>query len=75
MMNMPIVTSQYWNIVYGLGEGDAALDAEGLQTMRHLGFNMAKMLKGLDAVKDTPDFNEPWMGTHFVREDLKLREE
>lgn len=75
MMNMPIVTSQYWNIVYGLDEGDAALDAEGLQTMRHLGFNMAKMLKGLDAVKDTPDFNEPWMGTHFVREDLKLREE
>ena len=24
MMNMPVVTSQYWNIVYGLEEGQAA---------------------------------------------------
>ena len=28
MMNMPVVTSQYWNIVYGREEGQAALDAE-----------------------------------------------
>ena len=26
MMNMPVVTSQYWNIVYGREEGQAALD-------------------------------------------------
>jgi len=45
MLNMPIVTSQYWNIVYGRDEGEAALDAEGLQTMRTMADNMAWMLK------------------------------
>ncbi|MBR1720684.1 MAG: flavodoxin family protein, partial [Phocaeicola sp.] len=34
MMNMPVVTSQYWNIVYFREEGQAALDTEGMQTMR-----------------------------------------
>ena len=37
MMNMPIVTSQYWNIVYGRTPGDAALDTEGLQRILHTG--------------------------------------
>lgn len=45
MLNMPIVTSQYWNIVYGRDEGEAALDAEGLQTMRTMADNMAWVLK------------------------------
>lgn len=45
MMNMPVVTSQYWNIVYGRDEGEAALDTEGMQTMRTLGDNMAWILK------------------------------
>lgn len=45
MQNMPIVTSQYWNIVYGRTEGEAKLDAEGLQTMRTMADNMAWMLK------------------------------
>ena len=34
MLNMPVVTSQYWNIIYGREPGQAALDKEGLQTMR-----------------------------------------
>ena len=45
MMNMPIVTSQYWNIVYGMSPGQAALDTEGMQTMRTLAHNMAWLLK------------------------------
>lgn len=45
MMNMPIVTSQYWNIVYGASPGQAALDTEGMQTMRTLGHNLAALLK------------------------------
>lgn len=44
LLNMPIVTSQYWNIVYGRDAGEAALDAEGMQTMRSLAQNMAYML-------------------------------
>lgn len=65
MVNMPLVTSQYWNIVYGRAEGDVALDAEGLQTMRTLGNNMAWMLKSLDR-NSLPD-REPWNPTHFIR--------
>lgn len=45
MMNMPIVTSQYWNIVYGRTAGEAAHDKEGMQTMRSLARNMAWLLK------------------------------
>ena len=45
LLSMPIVTSQYWNIVYGCVEGEAALDAEGMQTMRTMARNMAFLLK------------------------------
>ena len=45
MCNMPIVTSQYWNIAYGRTEGQSALDTEGMQTMRRLADNMSVMLK------------------------------
>ena len=47
LLNMPIVTSQYWNIVYGRAEGEAALDAEGMQTMRTMARNMACLLQAL----------------------------
>ena len=46
MLNMPIVTSQYWNIGYGAAEGEVSQDTEGLQTMRTLANNMAYMLEG-----------------------------
>lgn len=45
--NMPVVSSQYWNSVHGRLPGEASQDAEGLQTMRTLGNNMAWMLKSL----------------------------
>ena len=45
MMNMPVVTSQYWNIAYGAGKGEAKMDKEGMQTMRTLGNNMAWLLQ------------------------------
>lgn len=47
MMNMPQVTSQYWNIAYGAAAGETAKDQEGLQTMRTMARNMAWMLKNL----------------------------
>ena len=49
MMNMPVVTSQYWNIVYGAAKGEAKLDAEGMQTMRTLANNMAWLLEKIHA--------------------------
>ena len=68
MMNMLVVTSQYWNIVYGLSPGDASLDVEGLQTMRTLADNMAFLLKRLhaDGAPAYPD-REAWQGMHFIR--------
>lgn len=42
---MPVVSSQYWNSVHGRLPGEAAQDAEGLQTMRVLARNMARWLR------------------------------
>ena len=68
MMNMPIVTSQYWNIVYGRTEGEAAMDTEGLQTMRTLARNMAWLLKSTNGEKAPGRPNEEaWEAMHFIR--------
>ena len=68
MMNMPIVTSQYWNIVYGRTPGDAALDTEGLQTMRTLARNMAWLLKSTNGAKAPGrPADEVWEMLPFIR--------
>ena len=46
---MPVVGSTYWNLVHGARAGEAAEDAEGLQTMRNLARNMAYYLKCQEA--------------------------
>jgi len=66
MMSMPVATSQYWNIVYGREPGQAALDREGLQTMRTLANNMAALLRATGG-KPMPGSDEPWDGMHFIR--------
>ena len=68
MMNMPVVTSQYWNIVYGRTPGEAALDREGMQTMQTLARNMAWLLKTTNGEKapGRPK-DEPWDMMHFIR--------
>jgi multimeric flavodoxin WrbA len=68
MMNMPVVTSQYWNIVYGREPGQAALDTEGMQTMRTMANNMAWLLKKIHA-NGQPDYpeREPWNPMNFIR--------
>ena len=48
--NMPIVSSQYWNMVHGNTPDEVRQDLEGLQTMRTLGNNMAWLLKCIEAV-------------------------
>jgi len=65
--NMPVVSSQYWNMVYGLRAGEAADDAEGLQTMRTLGKNMAWMLKNLKSGGVQIPESEPRQITNFIR--------
>lgn len=66
---MPIATSQYWNMVYGLKEGEAAQDGEGLQTMRTLARNMIFLMKSIALGKEQfglPE-KEDWIPTHFIR--------
>lgn len=65
--NMPVVASQYWNSVHGLMPGEASQDAEGLQTMRTLGRNMAWMLRNLHsgtAPRPEPEIRQ---STNFIR--------
>jgi multimeric flavodoxin WrbA len=68
LQHMPMITSQYWNIVYGRAEGEAALDNEGMQTMRALGRNMAFLLKSIHSQEPVhyPD-GEDWQPMHFIR--------
>ena len=68
MMNMPLATSQYWNIAYGREEGQVAQDSEGMQTMRTLAHNLAWMIRGLRGV-DAPAIpeREAWQPMHFIR--------
>ena len=67
ILNMPVVSSQYWNTVYGQTPGQAAQDEEGMQTMRTLGRNMAWMIKRLDLQKQGHPEPEPQVRTNFIR--------
>lgn len=42
---MIVVGSTYWNMVYGRDVGDVLTDDEGMENMRNLGQNMARLLK------------------------------
>ena len=48
-MEMPIISSNYWNLVYGTNVSEVENDLEGLLTMRTLGNNMAWFLKCKEA--------------------------
>lgn len=45
--NMPIASSQYWNMVHGYTPEDVYADKEGCQIMRTLGKNMAFLMKSI----------------------------
>lgn len=67
---MPIVSSQYWNQVHGNTPEEVRRDAEGLQTMRTLGNNMAWLLKCIESGKESgvvfPE-REAAVSTNFIR--------
>ena len=68
--NMPIVSSQYWNMVHGNTPEEVKQDKEGLQTMRTLAKNMAWLLKCIEAGKEKgiekPKYEKTVM-TNFIR--------
>ena len=51
MTGMPVVSSQYWNMVYGGSPEEVLQDEEGVQTMRTLGRNMAFLMKSIQLGK------------------------
>lgn len=67
--NMPIVSSQYWNMVHGNTPEEVCKDEEGMQTMRTLGNNMAWLLKSIESGKNAgisfPQ-NEDIVSTNFI---------
>ncbi len=66
---MPVASSQYWNSVHGRTPGEAAEDAEGMQTMRTLARNMAFLMKSIALGKKTyglPE-KEERRATNFIR--------
>ena len=66
---MPVASSQYWNSVHGTLPGEAAQDAEGLQTMRTLARNMAFLMKSIALGKEKyglPE-KESRQATNFIR--------
>lgn len=67
---MPVVTSTYWNMVFGPAPELVERDKEGLQTMRNLGRNMAWLLKCIQAGAQqgvTPPAAETEHWTNFNR--------
>lgn len=65
---MPIASSRYWNSVHGYTREDVLKDAEGCQTMRMLGRNMAFLVKAIALGREAyglPEVEEPrW--TNFM---------
>ena len=68
---MPVVSSQYWNMVHGNKPEEVLQDLEGLQIMRTLGRNMAWMIKCIEAGKAAgitpPAGREERARTNFIR--------
>ena len=68
--NMPVVPSNYWNMVHGSKPEDVRQDLEGMQSMRNLGLNMAWMLKCIEAGKKSGielPVAEEKIWTNFIR--------
>ena len=66
--NMPVVPSIYWNLAFGGAPGEASQDAEGMQTMRTLGRNMAWLLNKIHTGgAPNPPAPEERQFTNFIR--------
>lgn len=68
--HMPVVSSSYWNMVYGTNPDEVRQDEEGMQTMRNIAHNMAWLLKCIELGKangvDVPN-GERGARTNFIR--------
>ncbi len=67
--SMPVASSTYWNIIHGAKAGEAAMDAEGVRTMRNLAKNMVFLMNAIAAEKEKNGLPEPEKKafTNFIR--------
>lgn len=66
---MPIASGSYWNNVFGGAPGEAAQDAEGMQTARVVARNMAFLMKSIALGKEKfglPE-KETKIKTNFIK--------
>ena len=70
ILEMPVISSVYWNMVHGVEPKEVEQDMEGLQVMRTLARNMTYYMKCREAAKEVgivlPEREEP-VGTNFIR--------
>ena len=66
---MPVVSSNYWNMVHGYTPEDVKKDEEGLQIRRVLGKNMAFLIKSIQLGKEKYGLpkKEQHVFTPFIR--------
>lgn len=68
--NMPLISSNYWNMVHGNTPDEVLKDEEGIQTMQQLGRNMAWILKSIESGRqngvEMPKA-EPKIKTNYIR--------
>ncbi len=67
---MPVVSSKYWNMLFGSNYDQAEQDIEGLETMEMLGENMSYLLKCIDLGKKagiTAPENKYTTRTNFIK--------
>ena len=68
--HMPLISSSYWNVIFGAKKGEVMQDEEGMQIMRNVGLNMAYVLRcikaGTDAGVERPRREAP-VRTNFIR--------
>ena len=67
---MPVVSSTYWNMLYGSSPSESVLDEEGMQTMRNLANNLAWLLKCIESGKQagiTAPQAETSARTNFIK--------
>lgn len=72
--NMPIVPSQYWNVAHGNTPEEIRQDAEGMQTMRVLGDNMAWLLKCIRLGREA-NVNFPKQDAHIMTNFIRKQEQ
>ena len=68
--HMPIVSSMYWNAVYGNTPEEVLQDKEGMQTMKLIGRNMAWLIKCINIARENglePPEVEKAIRMNFIR--------